>query len=146
MHVWHSDIGYANSHLWIYCPIDLNSCSTNYPMTIVHHLFALCLCPFWLRWRHSSAKMLACLHLSCLLQCLHALSIISSTCSRYCEMYLISNYKEKWVVWVHSSRPGHFGPFQRIVGKNNRPVQRKNHLNQTKQRGSVTRIFTFWES
>ena len=48
------------------------------------------------------------------------------------QMYLVSNHEEKWVFWVHSRRPGHFGLSQGIVGKNNRLVQRKNHLNGTK--------------
>lgn len=77
---------------------------------------------------------------------LHSISVLSSNCSRCCKMYLISSYKEKRVIQVHSCGPGHFCPSQRKVGKNNRPEHRQNHLHQNKETGDITKIFHFREA
>lgn len=69
------------------------------------------------------------------------LLIINSVCNKNSNAYLISNHKEKWVVWVHSCSPGHLSPFQRVVSKNNWPVQRKNHLYQTKWEEEKNHLF-----
>lgn len=65
---------------------------------------------------------------------------------QYFFFYLISNYKEKWILLVHGCCPGYCSFSQRIIGINSRLVKGEDHLNQWDREAMSERFLFFWKS